>query len=1000
MYKLLLVALLSVGTYSMSHGQGTDYSFLSELEQFYQDNDTLSNSWKSEIVKEVHYFSKNIQELKVNEYFGAESLKFQDGSEKDSAEVADAYKDLGDFYARQIVRAGEQEREKIRQRALQLYRKSWNTYKTYLPENHPDISIVVNRIGRYYKSVNVDSCLFYYDKVLKMRSTFEPTDYRLLGAIYNNIGNVYWQELDFETAYEYFLKGIEILKPHYEFDSPNITNKILNLMLVCADLGYYSEAIEYGKLILPHLTHRREMCLNNLGIAYLRTNNIDLAIFTFHQAEEIIEPDFIELLALVQGNLGQAYAEKRNFELAENYYKKSNDLLQRMYGEYDYEYLTGLLVYADLLANKKEYLKAEKLYQEAILNCKTQFGPEKIQTIRLQLEFIEFMVERELYANALEKIDELQKNYHKVIETSNPNTLYSLNESKVKCLLKMRTESSSNKKEIEETFDKIDRLLTSKRYKLYNALDQISFNETLVQFFDLKVEYFADQCRIESSIENLGQLHDAIENAKSNALFIHSTGYQSLEDIITDETLKDRFSKLKSTIRQLRRDIMYESDSSTYMAMKFQISEKTHETESFIDSLQFKSPENFPFLNFSQRKSLVQVQSELLPDELLLNYYITSNSIKVLSFNKDTIMFSSFEIDSTWQTQFQFVMDYTTEPNYSKELLQNFIKASYYVQQKLLPSYLANHKQISKLIIVPDNTLEQFPFDVLLTKETSQKSSFKELPFLINKYNISYRYISESSTKDYENVYSKKYYGGFAPTYKASNLDSTNTAFYDLSFSRNQMLENLNHVDGKVYIEDNCSKNNIIQHANDFKIMHLSSHTQIEQEDKNKYRIILSEKDNVNETLTLDEVMNLDLENPLVILSSCNTGVGKFIKGEGAMHLSRAFSFAGARSVLMSFWNLSDQQSAVINKNFLSHIVQGKTKDLALQKAKLQYIASSSERLAHPYFWAGLAIIGDTNHIKFTKGENRYRFLFAALLIIAAIFSSYKYFKCIKDTNS
>lgn len=984
MYKLLLVALLSVGTYSMTYGQKPDYSLVSELEQFYRNNDTLSIAWKSQIIKELQFYATNIQNGNGSNFFESESKKFENNIVKDSTDVAKAHKDLGDFYAKQIVRVRKQEREKIQQRSLQLFKSSWTIYKSYVPENHPDISVVVNRIGRHYINVDKDSCLYYFKMALKMRSMYKPIDYRLLGASHNNLGTVYWNELDYETAYNYFLKGIEILKPHYNYDSPNVTNKILNLMVVCNDLGYFSEAIEYGKLIVPHLSRNRDLCLNNMGVAYLKTNNIDLAIATFREAEQLIDPDYIELLALVQSNLGDAYTENRNYELAENYYQKSNNLFRKMYGPYDYDYHSGLVSYAKLLSKKKQFQNAQEIFDEAIHFSEVRFGAEKIQTLRLHIEVIEFLVERKLYAEALEKIDILESKGQQNFETDDLDLLIRLHKHKILCLIKMGGNEPSKQSEIEFAFQEMDRLLANKRYNLFGALDQITFNETLDHFFDLKVEYYSERCINDTSIENLSKLHIAIEEAKSNALYMHSIGYQSIEDKIKDSAKRNRFSDLKTTIRQLKSDLIYEADSSAYLSMKFRISETMSQTKSLIDSLQHENPGIFPYWNFAQRKNLIQVQSELSNKTQLINIYKTSSSIKVLSINRDTIQFSSIDIDSIWQKHFQYVIDYTIKPMYSKDLLEDFKEASAYVYQNLLASSLTHKDEISNLIIVPHNSLEQFPFDVLLTKDASKESSFKDLPYLLNKYNISYRYISESTPKSTKDTYAKKSYGGFAPKYSASNGDST--AFYDLSFSRNQMLENLSVIDGRVYDEDECTKHNVIQHANDFKIMHLSSHTQLEQDDKSRYRLILSELDSVYETLSLEEIMNLNLNNPLVILSSCNTGVGQFIKGEGAMHLSRAFSFAGAQSVLMSFWNLSDQQTAIINKNFINYILQGKTKDIALQKSKLQYLKSSSERLSHPYFWSGLAIIGDTKNIKIGKGENKYRYAFATLLIVVALF--------------
>jgi CHAT domain-containing protein len=98
---------------------------------------------------------------------------------------------------------------------------------------------------------------------------------------------------------------------------------------------------------------------------------------------------------------------------------------------------------------------------------------------------------------------------------------------------------------------------------------------------------------------------------------------------------------------------------------------------------------------------------------------------------------------------------------------------------------------------------------------------------------------------------------------------------------------------------------------------------------------------------------NLRLDAHLVTLSACDTALGKEMGGEGILGLTRAFQFAGARSVVASLWNVSDASTAVLMKRFYTYLRQGKTKDEALRAAQLDLI------LSHPYHWAGFSLYGD-----------------------------------------
>ncbi|HEX4963496.1 MAG TPA: CHAT domain-containing protein [Thermoanaerobaculia bacterium] len=104
---------------------------------------------------------------------------------------------------------------------------------------------------------------------------------------------------------------------------------------------------------------------------------------------------------------------------------------------------------------------------------------------------------------------------------------------------------------------------------------------------------------------------------------------------------------------------------------------------------------------------------------------------------------------------------------------------------------------------------------------------------------------------------------------------------------------------------------------------------------------------------------SLRLDANLVTLSACETALGSEMGGEGLLGLTRAFQFAGARSVLGSLWNVSDVSTALLMKSFYTYLRQGRTKDEALQAAQLDLIRSKKGTLSHPYHWAGFSLYGD-----------------------------------------
>jgi CHAT domain-containing protein len=85
--------------------------------------------------------------------------------------------------------------------------------------------------------------------------------------------------------------------------------------------------------------------------------------------------------------------------------------------------------------------------------------------------------------------------------------------------------------------------------------------------------------------------------------------------------------------------------------------------------------------------------------------------------------------------------------------------------------------------------------------------------------------------------------------------------------------------------------------------------------------------------------------------------LGKEYGGEGLIGLTRAFQYAGARSILASLWNVDDLKTAQLMKEFYTQLQHGKSKDEALRAAQLALLRSRSA--SHPFYWAAFSLIGD-----------------------------------------
>jgi CHAT domain-containing protein len=111
--------------------------------------------------------------------------------------------------------------------------------------------------------------------------------------------------------------------------------------------------------------------------------------------------------------------------------------------------------------------------------------------------------------------------------------------------------------------------------------------------------------------------------------------------------------------------------------------------------------------------------------------------------------------------------------------------------------------------------------------------------------------------------------------------------------------------------------------------------------------------------LQVYEIFNLKLNADLVVLSACKSGLGKKVRGEGLIGLTRAFMYAGAPSVVVSLWSVVDRSTASLMVKFYETLNQAGDKAEALRQAKLKMI--QNPLYAHPYYWAPFVLIGSAN---------------------------------------
>jgi len=283
-----------------------------------------------------------------------------------------------------------------------------------------------------------------------------------------------------------------------------------------------------------------------------------------------------------------------------------------------------------------------------------------------------------------------------------------------------------------------------------------------------------------------------------------------------------------------------------------------------------------------------------------------------------------------------------------------------------------------KLIIAPDGLLYYLPFEMLVNNDH----------FLVEDHEISYALsagmlISEQKSESSPATEYKKDLLAFgdpifsrglkAPGREASKSKPKYPAHQMRSFqgfdlaqlprTRDEVRSIAGLFPGRQqqYLGEDSTERALKQESlRQYRRLHFATHSLIDEKSPSKSAVVLTLNNDPEEDgfLEVSEISELDLDCDLVVLSACQTGRGQMLTGEGIVGLSRAFLYAGARSVVVSLWDVSDISTGQLMKSFYQHLASSNSSNAAaLREAKLKMLQSRAET-RHPFFWAPFIIIG------------------------------------------
>lgn len=295
----------------------------------------------------------------------------------------------------------------------------------------------------------------------------------------------------------------------------------------------------------------------------------------------------------------------------------------------------------------------------------------------------------------------------------------------------------------------------------------------------------------------------------------------------------------------------------------------------------------------------------------------------------------------------------------------------------ILPLHLRPRQQ---LLIIPDGPLTYLPFPALLTRPAGG-DRLGDLPYLIHEHPLAYGHSTSILNRESIPPAGEVSITAFAPF-----TDGTAQLNYPtLPFSQDELSTVSSAFVTKLYKDDNATLSAFQSATTDAEILHLSTHAFSSTQEQSP---LIAFHD---QPLYLRDLYHENLKADLVVLSACQTNVGKLAGGEGVLGLGRGFIQAGASSIIASLWNVNARGSSRVLGEFYQQLSRGNTKGMALHNAQLSYLEDATLRDLDksPYLWAGLTYYGSEEELAPAPAlgiQTWHWFLLAGLLGVGVLF--------------
>ncbi|TAK61578.1 MAG: tetratricopeptide repeat protein [Bacteroidetes bacterium] len=977
-WLLFFLLTLTVNSFSTAQekGERVDSSFIKQADADYTLGENLykANKYDSSIIM----FTKALPALK----------KIRDH----------------DRYVMGLVYLGRNYTAKeLYKEAISQLMKAVDYGKKTLPEPHFNLAQAYNSLGIVQRRKgDYDKALEYFEKSLRVRRALFGELHGEVAKVYGNMGIVYWSKADYETALEYLNKSIEVELKTLKENNPQLANSYNNIGLVFWNMGDNAKALEYYfKAIDIHKNNNRENTpdygdvLNNIGIAYRAMEEYDKALECLNKSLVLRRELFGEIHPAVAANylnIGTAYTSLSMHRKALEYQKKSLDIRLQVYEKSHPFVVKAYMNTGEAFDALGMYDSAMYCYKQSLVSAFEKAGPYHPEVA-------------ETYCGLGKVYDELADNekafdcYQKAMEIVVPEyksaSKYSLPDLKnVRSELVLLTALELNAGTFEQSATiqskqqaRIKEYEAALRtYKLLFALVERIENRFVGENSKLVLEgkssrSYEGAVRIALALFELTgnkayteQAFEFSERSKSRVLLSAMIDSRAKQYAGVPDSLLRREYQLKVDLHSFEQLLNEEllkgkkADQEKVTDFRAKYFDVQRKFESHVQRLEKKYPTYHALKYAAAPATISQLQRSLLTrDDVLVEYLLGERTLSIFVISK-----TGFEVvELPNDTLFETAIHQMREGIAFRSFVQYTRNASDLYDYLLRPieKYIAG----KHLIIVRDGILHLVPFEALLTEHhTLADEHYDKLPYLLRHNSTSY---IPSATLLLElfsrkNVEPPKMYLSVAPSFEGTGEGSNGKVvseraqgFSPLPNAESEVKQigelfptasGVHAIVGEEANEQSFKRNDIWN----YKYIHFATHVTVNYRQPELSAIVFSGKQDGSEDnfLYAGEVYNLAFNASMIVLSGCESGSGKIVKGEGILGLTRAFLYAGASNLVVSLWQVADKSTPELMLDFYRGFLEGKSKGAALRQAKLNLI--KEHETSAPLFWSPFILVG------------------------------------------